>query len=69
MDCEYVFRTAKNFGLREENNNIQTRRERPLMMAREREEGRRMQCFMKKDNKSLTDVENVETDNANRIKQ
>ena len=60
--------TAKNFGLQEENINISKS---PLIRkmgwgTTERETkreraGGRMQCFMKKEEKSLIDVENVET--------
>ena len=64
--------TAKNFRLQEENINISkpqgiwetglgtTERERPMDRKREKGGGR-MQCFMKKEDESLIDVENVET--------
>ena len=67
--------TAKNFGLQEEDINISKPQERPLIrktgwgtterkrerhMDRKREK-RVMQCYMKKEDNSLTDVENVVT--------
>ena len=67
--------TAKNFGLQEENININKsqgkttnwekgmgyHRKRRDKWAEREKEGGRMQFFMKKENKSLIDVENVET--------
>ena len=60
--------TAKNFGLQEENINISeqqgktTNYEKTGWGTTETEkEGGRMQCFMKKKDKSLLDVDNVET--------
>ena len=67
--------TGKNFGLQEENTNISkpqrkttnvetgwgtTERERQMDRKREKEGGG-MQRFMKREDKSLIDVENVET--------
>ena len=68
--------TAKNFGLQEENINISKpqvkttkngmvyhrKRERDIQMdrKREKEEEIRMQWFMKKEDKNLKEVENVE---------
>ena len=60
--------TAKNVGLQEENINISkqqgktTNYENGMGYHRKRKkEGGRMQCFMKKKDKSLLDVENVES--------
>ena len=56
--------TAKNFGLQEENINISNPQGNNtttgLGTAEKRErDGGRMQCFMKKEDKSMIDVENV----------
>ena len=72
LDSEYVS-LQKNFGLQEENINISKQQgkntnyengmgyhKKVKERKREKEEGR-MQCFMKKKDKSLLDVENVET--------
>ena len=65
-----MFNCKKNFGLQEENINISkqqgktTNYEKGMGYHRKRKrekEGGRMQCFMKKKDKSLLDVENVET--------
>ena len=72
-----MFLTAKNFGLQEETLHRQTagkdhelgkrdgvpqKEKRDRGTEREREkEGGKMQCFMKNEDKSLIDVENVET--------
>ena len=65
--------TAKNFGLQEENINISKQQEKTLgkrdgvpQKERERDMDRKrhkwgMQCYMKKEDNSLIDVENVET--------
>ena len=69
-----MYLTAKNFGLQEQNINISkpqgkttnyengmgyhTKRERQMDRNREKEEGR-MQCFIRNEDKSLIDVENV----------
>ena len=64
--------TANNFGLQEETSTSPNRREIPLLRnskwgttERERdiwtERGREMQCFMKKEYKSMIDVEHVDT--------
>ena len=63
--------TAKNIGLQEQNINIsnpQGKTKRDVVPQKEREidgqkreRGGRMQCFMKKEDKRLIDVEHVET--------
>ena len=60
--------TAKNFGLQQENINISkpqgktTNKENGMGYHRKREkDGGRTQCFMKKEDNSLIDLENVET--------
>ena len=74
LDSEYMCLTAKNFGWQEEKHqHLPNRRERPLIKKtgwgtteRERQmdrkrgkEGGGMQCFMKKEDKSLIDVDNT----------